>query len=107
MRKVDNLLKELPAPKLEGPADADLTLVCWGSTMGVVAEEAAQMLTDAGTKTNVLCLKYIAPFHAEEVEKILSSVKTKISVEVNFTSVMARLVKMETGISMDGHVNQV
>ncbi|MBX9691812.1 MAG: hypothetical protein K2Z81_05465, partial [Cyanobacteria bacterium] len=105
MRKVENLLAELPAPVLEGPADADVTLLCWGSTHGVV-EEAAGILTKEGIKTNLLCIKYIAPFHAKEVEKLLSSAKKKISVEVNYTSVMAKLVKMETGISMDAHINR-
>lgn len=104
-RKMDNLLKEIPAPKLEGPADADVTLVCWGSTAGVV-EEAAALLTAAGVKTNFLVLKWIVPFHAKEVQEILSKVKKKISVEVNFTSQMARYIKMETGVSMDGHVNR-
>lgn len=104
-RKMDNLLKEIPAPKLEGPADADVTLVCWGSTSGVV-EEAAEILSAAGVKTNFLVLKWIVPFHAKEVQEILSKAKKKISVEVNFTSQMARYIKMETGISMDGHVNR-
>src|SRR5262249_41143103 len=36
MRKMENLLKALPAPQLEGGKDADVTLVCWGSTYGVV-----------------------------------------------------------------------
>lgn len=105
MAKVENLLKELEAPKLEGPKDADVTLVCWGSTYGVVKETAAKM-TKNGTKTNVLCIKYIAPFHQKEVTDILSKCKKKISVEVNYTSVMAKFIKMETGISMDGHVNK-
>lgn len=104
-RKMENLLKELPAPKLEGPADADVTLVCWGSTSGVVAE-AAELLTAAGVKTNFLVIKWIVPFHAEEVQKLLSKAKKKISVEVNYTSQMARYIKMETGVAMDGHVNR-
>lgn len=104
-RKMDNLLKELPAPKLEGPADADLTLVCWGSTWGV-ATEAAAKLTAQGTKTNVLCIKWILPFHAKEVGEILAKCNKKISVEVNFTSQMARYIKSETGVSMDGHINK-
>jgi len=104
-RKMDNLLKELPAPKLEGPADADVTLVCWGSTSGVVAE-AAELLTAAGVKTNFLVIKWIVPFHAKEVQELLSKAKKKISVEVNHSSQMARYIKMETGVSMDGHVNR-
>ena len=104
-RKIENLLKELPAPALEGPKDADLTLVCWGSTWGVV-KEAVELLNAQGIKTNMLNIKYIAPFHAKEVSEILGKAKKKISVEVNYTSQMARHIKAETGISMDAHINK-
>ena len=46
------MLKELTPPQLEGPKDADVTLVTWGSTYGVV-KEAAEQLNAAGTKTNI------------------------------------------------------
>jgi 2-oxoglutarate ferredoxin oxidoreductase subunit alpha len=105
MRKMDNLLKELPAPKLEGPADADVTLVCWGSTYGVV-REAAELLTAQGVKTNYIVGKYIYPFHAKEFTDILSKCKKKISVEVNFTSMFAQFLRSYTGMSMDAHVNK-
>jgi 2-oxoglutarate ferredoxin oxidoreductase subunit alpha len=106
MRKVDNMLKELAPPKLEGgPADADVTIVCWGSTAGVVSE-AVDMLNANGVKANFLCIKYIYPFHAKEVTEILSKAKKKISVEVNFTSQMARYLRSETGIAMDAHINK-
>lgn len=105
MRKVDNLLKELPAPKLEGPDNADLTLVGWGSSYGAI-REVAERLTAEGIKTNYLIIKYIYPFHGKEVGEILAKCKKKISVEANFTSQMARHIKAETGINMDGHVNR-
>jgi 2-oxoglutarate ferredoxin oxidoreductase subunit alpha len=104
-RKIENLLKALPAPVLEGPADADVTLVTWGSTWGV-ATESLKLLADNGIKANLLNIKYIAPFHAEEVTAILSKAKKKISVEVNYTSQMARYIRSETGIKMDGHINK-
>jgi 2-oxoglutarate ferredoxin oxidoreductase subunit alpha len=105
MRKIERLLKELPAPQVEGPKDADVTLMCWGSTYGVV-KEAVEMLNASGVKANYLVIKYIYPFHAKEVTEILSKAKTKISVEVNFTSQMARYVRGETGIAMDAHINR-
>jgi len=105
MRKMDLLLKDLPAPKLEGPQDADVTLVCWGSTVGVV-REAVDQLNATGVKANYICIKYIYPFHAKEVTEILSKAKKKISVEVNFTSQMARYIRSETGIAMDAHINR-
>jgi len=105
MRKMENLAKEIPAPQLEGPADADVTLVCWGSTYGVV-KEAAELLTAAGTKTNFLNIKWIVPFHADAVTQLLGKAKKKLSVEVNFTSMMARFIRGETGIAMDGHITK-
>lgn len=105
MRKMDLLLKELPAPKLEGSADADVTIVCWGSTVGVV-KEVVERLNGEGVKANFVCIKYIYPFHAKEVTEILNKAKKKISVEVNFTSQMARLIRSETGIAMDAHINR-
>jgi 2-oxoglutarate/2-oxoacid ferredoxin oxidoreductase subunit alpha len=105
MKKVDALLKELPPPVLEGPKDADVTLVCWGSTWGVV-REAAALLNAAGVKTNYVVGKWIAPFHGKEFTEILSKCKKKISVEANFTSMFARYLRGETGIAMDGHVTK-
>ncbi|PWT94473.1 MAG: 2-oxoacid:acceptor oxidoreductase subunit alpha [Candidatus Melainabacteria bacterium] len=105
MRKMENLLKALPAPTLEGGKDADVTLLCWGSTYGVV-REAVELLNAQGVKANYLCIKYIVPFHAKEVTELLSKAKKKISVEVNFTSQMARYVRQETGVAMDAHINR-
>jgi len=105
MRKIENLRQELPPPTLEGPADADVTLLCWGSTSGVV-QEAAEILNSQGVKTNFLNIKWIFPFHAKEVGELLGKAKKKISVEVNYTSQMARYVRAETGVAMDAHINR-
>jgi 2-oxoglutarate ferredoxin oxidoreductase subunit alpha len=104
-RKMDNLLKELPAPKIEGAADADVTLVCWGSTYGVV-KEAVALLNEQGVKANLFCPVFLVPFHAKEATDALSKSKKKISVEVNFTSMFARYLRSETGINMDAHINK-
>jgi 2-oxoglutarate ferredoxin oxidoreductase subunit alpha len=105
MRKLDNLLKELPAPELEGPANADVTLVCWGSTYGVV-REAVELLNAQGIKTNYIVGKYLYPFHTKEFTEILNKCKKKISVEINFTSQFAHFLRSYTGIGMDAHINK-
>jgi len=104
-RKLEYLLKELPAPQLEGPADADVTLIGWGSTYGVI-REAVEKLNGDGVKANYLIVKYIYPFHAKEVSALLSRCKKKISVEANYTSQFARYLRSETGIAMDAHINR-
>ncbi len=97
MRKMDEVLKRLPAPKLEGPAKAKVTLVGWGSTHGVL-EEAAALLADEGIAANRLHLKYLYPFHGRKVRDILSKCKRTIVVEANYAGQLARHLRAETGI---------
>src|SRR5213593_3334030 len=43
MRKLDGLLRDTEPPVLEGPQDADVTLIGWGSTKGVIHEAIVQL----------------------------------------------------------------
>ena len=52
----------------------ELTIVCWGSTFGVAAE-AAEILTNQGTKTNVLAIRNVMPFKSDQIAAMLSSAK--------------------------------
>jgi 2-oxoglutarate ferredoxin oxidoreductase subunit alpha len=99
MRKMDYARKELAAPKTYGVQDAELTLVCWGSTFGV-AMEAADMLTAQGIPTNVYGIRNVFPFKGDSVGPSLKSAKKLLDVECNFTGQMARLIRAETGFEI-------
>ncbi len=105
MRKIDVMLKELPAPTIEGPKDADLTLVGWGSMYQVMLE-AMEALNKEGLKVNVLCLRHIWPFHAEAVAKLLGQCKVTMSVEACYAGQIVKLIRMETGISIQHHLRK-
>jgi 2-oxoglutarate ferredoxin oxidoreductase subunit alpha len=96
MRKMDGVLKRLPAPKLEGPKKAKVTLVGWGSTHGVL-EEAAARLAEDGIPANRLHIKYLYPFHGRKVKDILKKCRRTIVVEANFTGQLARHLRAESG----------
>lgn len=100
MRKMDAVLAELPPPKLEGAADADVTLIGWGSTEGVI-REAIVFLTRQGLRVNHLQIKYLHPFHQKVVSEILSKSKRTICVECNYTGQFARHLRAETGFSVN------
>ncbi len=100
MRKMKTLLRELPVPELIGQSKADITFVSWGSTKGA-ALEAMEMLSADGVSANFLQIKYMCPFHAEEVGKILSGAKKKILVEENYSGQLGDLIREKTGIAMD------
>ena len=99
MRKLEVARNEMSAPKMFGPADANLTLVCWGSTFGV-AQEAAEALTQRGISTNVLAIRNVWPFKGESVLNHLKSAKKLMNIECNYTSQMARLIRAETGFDI-------
>lgn len=104
-RKFRHVAKDVPAPKLEGPEDADVTLIGWGSTYGVI-KEAIEQLQDKGVTANQLPIKWIVPFHGEEITEILSRSKKTIIVENNYSGQFYRYMRSETGISVDGHIRK-
>ncbi|MDH2899568.1 MAG: 2-oxoacid:acceptor oxidoreductase subunit alpha [archaeon] len=99
MRKLEMAKSEISDPKLVGETNADLTLVCWGSTFGA-ALEASEMLSQRGIKTNVLALRNMWPFKAEAIVPILNSAKKLLAIECNYTGQMIRLIRAETGIEI-------
>jgi 2-oxoglutarate ferredoxin oxidoreductase subunit alpha len=99
MRKLEIAKREVSAPKLVGEPNADLTLVCWGSTFGVVLE-ASEMLNQRGVKTNILPLRNMWPFRTEAIVPILENAKKLLAIECNYTGQMTRLIRAETGIEI-------
>ena len=104
-RKLNDFLKKVEAPKLQGPANADVTLVGWGSTEGVL-KEAVELLSRQGVKANYLSVKWIKPFHADEIGRLLSKAKKVLVVENNFSGQFYRYLRSETGLSVDGHIRK-
>ncbi len=105
MRKIEGILKGFPAPVIEGPADGDLTLVGWGSTYSVL-QEAVELLGHEGLKVNLFSPRYLWPFQGEAVKALLSRCKMTMSVEANYTGQLVRLIRMETGISIQHHLRK-
>ncbi len=99
MRKLDGVLDELEPPQLEGPEDAEVTLIGWGSTWGVIRETIEQ-LEAQGIKANQLHFSYLLPFHSKEALQILNKCNKTIVVELNATGQFARHLKAETGFSI-------
>jgi len=104
-RKFKDIAYRIAPPRLEGPEDAEVTLIGWGSTYGVIKEAVAQ-LKELGVTANQLSIKWIVPFHAEAVTQILSRSKRKIIVENNYSGQFFRYMRSETGLSVDGHIRK-
>ena len=104
-RKFKNITDAIAAPELEGPKDAEVTLIGWGSTYGVI-KEAIEQLEEQGVTANHLAIKWIVPFHAQAVTDIVSSAKRTIIVENNYSGQFFRYMRSETGLNVDGHIRK-
>lgn len=99
MRKLDTAAKEMRAPQWFGPEDAETTLICWGSTFGPVREAVllAQSTGEAGDRINMLHFEDMWPIPVDKVTPELQRIRRGIVIEQNFTSQLARLLRMMTG----------
>ncbi len=106
MRKMQHILPLIAPPKLFGPPRAPVTLIGWGSTQGVIREAIEKLAGEEGIVANHLQIKWLVPFHAEEVMKILSASQNTIIVENNYSGQFARYLRSETGFSASGHIRK-
>ncbi|HYG36144.1 MAG TPA: transketolase C-terminal domain-containing protein, partial [Clostridia bacterium] len=85
---------------------AEVTLVGWGSTHGVIHEAVEQLAREEGIVANHLHIKWIVPFHADHIHSILSRSKRVIIVENNYSGQFARYLRSETGFAAHGHIRK-
>jgi len=97
MRKLKGLAKEVPPPVLEGPPDAPLTFVAWGSPVGAV-RDAMAILQEKGKATNLLRFPTLYPLDPDVVRSMFARTRKTLLVEGNFSGQFAHLLRAETGI---------
>jgi len=105
MRKETGIEAAVPPPTLSGPANADVTLIGWGSTMGVI-EEARELLAEQGIVANQLQIRWLVPLHGEAILEILKDARHTIIVENNYSGQFARYLRSETSFVPNGHIRK-
>jgi 2-oxoglutarate/2-oxoacid ferredoxin oxidoreductase subunit alpha len=105
MRKVAGIEAAVSPPTLSGPRDADVTLIGWGSTKGVI-EEACEILNEQGISANQLQIRWLVPLHGEAILEILEGTRHAIIVENNYSGQFARYLRSETSFVADGHIRK-
>src|SRR2546427_134650 len=105
MRKVVGIEAAVPPPSLWGPRDADVTLIGWGSTKGVI-EEACEILSEQGISANQLQIRWLVPLHGEAILDILKDARHTIIVENNYSGQFARYLRSETSYVPSGCIRK-
>ncbi|RBP06739.1 2-oxoacid:acceptor oxidoreductase subunit alpha [Rossellomorea aquimaris] len=96
MRKVENIRFNNPIHTHAPHEAADLLLVGFNSTRGVI-EEAMERLEADGLKVNHAHIRLIHPFPANELEPLMQSAKKVVVIEHNATGQLANIIKMNVG----------
>jgi len=105
MRKQAGIDAAVSPPQLQGPRDAEVTLIGWGSTQGVIAE-ACGLLADEGISANQLQIRWLVPLHGDAIVNILKNARHTIIVENNYSGQFARYLRSETSFVPDGHIRK-
>ncbi|MDP2401013.1 MAG: 2-oxoacid:acceptor oxidoreductase subunit alpha, partial [Actinomycetota bacterium] len=100
MRKLELARTLVPAPARFGPAEADLSILLFGTTKMPVLE-ALNWLEAEGVSVNVMQIVTVWPFPAEEVAAFLSSARKTAIIEGNATGQLQGLVREQCLMDVD------
>jgi 2-oxoglutarate ferredoxin oxidoreductase subunit alpha len=102
LNKFLSMEKEIQKPTVYGPEDADMTLVGWGTTKGVIIDALASINYSLnGKSVNFLHFQWMFPFPSQDVLSRLSKSKVIVDVENNATAQLASLIREHTGINIE------
>lgn len=104
-RKVAGIEASVAPPELMGPDDADVTLIGWGSTKGVI-REACEILAENGVTANQLQIRWMVPLHGDAIVDILKRCRRTIIVENNYSGQFARYLRSETSFVPGGYIRK-
>jgi len=98
-KKLETLGKALEKnpPEYEGPEEALIGVIGWGSTEGAI-REARLIAEERGILFRHLQPKVLSPLPERQVRNFLSGLKQVIMVEENFTGQFAHFIKAKFGI---------
>ncbi|MEN6479634.1 MAG: 2-oxoacid:acceptor oxidoreductase subunit alpha [Anaerolineales bacterium] len=95
--KGEGMQREMRAPYRYGPAEAELTLITWGSSYGA-AREAMEQINAQGGSANLVQFVDLWPLPVDAVREALSATKRLVCIETNATGQFAHLLRAETGL---------
>ena len=104
MGKLELVAKELPEDdqyQLHGPADADITVVAWGSTRGPIMDAMPVLESEHGISVNHLQVRLMRPFPAEGVRRVLDQARRPILLEENYLGQLGMLIAEQTGFQLE------
>jgi 2-oxoglutarate ferredoxin oxidoreductase subunit alpha len=105
LRKYDGLKSSVIPPEIQGQAEPELMLVCWGSSKGAV-QEAAMHLNAKGVKTSTMHFRQVWPLMPRHFIGYMLEAKRVVCVESNATGQFAGIIRQQTGFYIDSKITR-
>lgn len=100
MRKYKSISKDMKPPVQYGTDKPDTLLLTWGSSYGA-CREAVDLANNQGEKLAVVYLPQLWPFPKDRLLELIRSANRVVTVEMNATGQLGRLLRTETGLQPD------
>lgn len=104
-RKGRALAERTLPPLVSGPPNGEAALIGFGSTKEVI-EETRQILAREGIFAAAVHMRQLWPFPAAAIAELLPRYDVALTVENNATGQLARLIRRETGVEIDGTISR-
>jgi len=95
--KIEPLRVDYETVEIDGDDEADVGVIAWGSTIGVIREAVARLRAQ-GVKVAGFYPKLLWPMPVEQYEAFAKKCKKIVIAEVNYQGQLAHFVKAETSI---------
>jgi len=100
--KLQTVVNDMPLAEIDGEGDAEMGIIAWGSTIGVV-REAIQRLNAEGIKVKGFYPKLLHPLPVEQFEAFGKGCKRILLPEVNYLGQLAHFVRAETTLQPESY----
>jgi 2-oxoglutarate ferredoxin oxidoreductase subunit alpha len=94
-RKLDAVVDDFAPAEVDGEGEADLGIIAWGSTIGVVREAIARLRAE-GVSVKGFYPKLLWPMPVEQYEAFGATCRKVMVAEVNFLGQLAHFIRAET-----------
>lgn len=95
--KIKPVIDQWPAAEVDGEGDADVGIITWGSTIGVVREAVARLQAE-GKKVKAMYPKLLYPMPVDQYEAFAADCKQILVPEVNYQGQLSHFIRAETSI---------
>ncbi len=96
--KIKPVIDQWPDAELDGvEGEADVGIITWGSTIGVVREAVARLVAE-GKKVKAMYPKLIYPMPVDQYEAFAATCKQILVPEVNYQGQLSHFIRAETSI---------